>query len=148
MQNKRVYTCVADGNCEINKAQRNRCQFCRFQKCLQKGMVLAGGWQYLNKMILTSYQKYLLGTYKIFAAVREDRMPGGRNSGAVYNMYPCKVGAQVNIAMVQYCITQKGYVQIKLIHRHVNNNLTVVPVCSTSTRNTRRRPACPSRPGC
>ena len=36
-------------------------------------------------------------------------MPGGRNSGAVYNMYPCKVGAQVNIAMVQYCITHKGY---------------------------------------
>merc|ERR1719422_2547716 len=68
VQNKRVYTCVADGNCEINKAQRNRCQFCRFQKCLQKGMVLA--------------------------AVREDRMPGGRNSGAVYNMYPCKVGLQ------------------------------------------------------
>ena len=32
----------------------------------------------------------------IFSAVREDRMPGGRNSGAVYNMYPCKVGAQVN----------------------------------------------------
>merc|ERR1719336_3625291 len=64
VQNKRVYSCVADGNCEINKAQRNRCQFCRFQKCLQKGMVLA--------------------------AVREDRMPGGRNSGAVYNMYPCK----------------------------------------------------------
>merc|ERR1719422_943781 len=68
VQNKRVYTCVADGNCEINKAQRNRCQFCRFQKCLQKGMVLA--------------------------AVREDRMPGGRNSGAVYSMYPCKVGLQ------------------------------------------------------
>lgn len=64
VQNKRVYTCVADGNCEINKAQRNRCQYCRFQKCLQKGMVLA--------------------------AVREDRMPGGRNSGAVYNMYKVK----------------------------------------------------------
>ena len=25
-----------------------------------------------------------------FAAVREDRMPGGRNSGAVYNMYKVK----------------------------------------------------------
>merc|ERR1719361_809935 len=64
VQNKRVYSCVADGNCEINKAQRNRCQFCRFKKCLQQGMVLA--------------------------AVREDRMPGGRNSGAVYNMYKVK----------------------------------------------------------
>ena len=39
VQNKRVYTCVADGNCEINKAQRNRCQFCRFQKCLAAGMI-------------------------------------------------------------------------------------------------------------
>lgn len=61
MQNKRVYTCVAEGSCEITKAQRNRCQYCRFQKCLRQGMVLA--------------------------AVREDRMPGGRNSGAVYNLY-------------------------------------------------------------
>ncbi|KAB7502919.1 Hormone receptor 4 [Armadillidium nasatum] len=42
VQNKRVYTCVADGNCEITKAQRNRCQYCRFQKCLRQGMVLAG----------------------------------------------------------------------------------------------------------
>ncbi|XP_028967280.1 hormone receptor 4-like [Galendromus occidentalis] len=64
VQNKRVYTCVAEGNCEINKAQRNRCQYCRFQKCLLQGMVLA--------------------------AVREDRMPGGRNSGAVYNLYKVK----------------------------------------------------------
>nr|KAG5693174.1 hypothetical protein BaRGS_035372 [Batillaria attramentaria] len=64
VQNKRVYTCVADGECEINKVQRNRCQYCRFKKCLKMGMVLA--------------------------AVREDRMPGGRNSGAVYNLYKVK----------------------------------------------------------
>ncbi|GFY67468.1 hormone receptor 4, partial [Trichonephila inaurata madagascariensis] len=41
VQNKRVYTCVADGNCEVTKAQRNRCQYCRFQKCVRQGMVLA-----------------------------------------------------------------------------------------------------------
>ena len=64
VQNKRVYTCVADGECTITKQQRNRCQYCRFQKCLRQGMVLA--------------------------AVREDRMPGGRNSGAVYNLYKVK----------------------------------------------------------
>ncbi|ESO92878.1 hypothetical protein LOTGIDRAFT_120003 [Lottia gigantea] len=64
VQNKRIYSCVASGDCEINRAQRNRCQFCRFKKCLEKGMVLA--------------------------AVREDRMPGGRNSGAVYNLYKVK----------------------------------------------------------
>ncbi|XP_049821028.1 hormone receptor 4 isoform X3 [Aethina tumida] len=64
VQNRRVYTCVADGNCEITKAQRNRCQYCRFKKCIEQGMVLQ--------------------------AVREDRMPGGRNSGAVYNLYKVK----------------------------------------------------------
>lgn len=64
VQNKRVYTCVAEGKCVITKQQRNRCQYCRFQKCLRQGMVLA--------------------------AVREDRMPGGRNSGAVYNLYKVK----------------------------------------------------------
>lgn len=64
VQNKRVYTCVADGTCEITKAQRNRCQYCRFKKCIEQGMVLQ--------------------------AVREDRMPGGRNSGAVYNLYKVK----------------------------------------------------------
>ncbi|KAJ8300184.1 hypothetical protein KUTeg_021703 [Tegillarca granosa] len=64
VQNKRIYTCVSKGDCEINKMQRNRCQFCRFKKCLEMGMVLA--------------------------AVREDRMPGGRNSGAVYNLYKVK----------------------------------------------------------
>ncbi|RWS15164.1 C4 zinc finger domain containing protein-like protein [Dinothrombium tinctorium] len=64
VQNKRVYTCVAEGSCLITKQQRNRCQYCRFQKCLRQGMVLA--------------------------AVREDRMPGGRNSGAVYNLYKVK----------------------------------------------------------
>ncbi|VDN91119.1 unnamed protein product [Brugia pahangi] len=65
VQNKRVYTCVSGtGNCPMTKEQRNRCQFCRFQKCLQQGMVLE--------------------------AVREDRMPGGRNGSAIYNLYKLK----------------------------------------------------------
>lgn len=43
VQNKRVYTCVSGtGSCPMTKEQRNRCQFCRFQKCLQQGMVLEG----------------------------------------------------------------------------------------------------------
>jgi nuclear receptor subfamily 6 group A len=46
VQNRRVYTCVADGGCEITKAQRNRCQYCRFKKCIEQGMVLQG--KYLN----------------------------------------------------------------------------------------------------
>lgn len=42
VQNKKVYTCVADRSCQIDKTQRKRCPFCRFQKCLEVGMKLEG----------------------------------------------------------------------------------------------------------
>lgn len=42
VQNRRIYTCIAEGTCEITKAQRNRCQYCRFKKCIGQGMVLQG----------------------------------------------------------------------------------------------------------
>lgn len=48
VQNRRVYTCVADGTCEITKAQRNRCQYCRFKKCIEQGMVLQGQYSFLS----------------------------------------------------------------------------------------------------
>nr|XP_018912910.1 PREDICTED: LOW QUALITY PROTEIN: nuclear receptor subfamily 4 group A member 1 [Bemisia tabaci] len=33
------YVCLAEKCCPVDKRRRNRCQFCRFQKCLQVGMV-------------------------------------------------------------------------------------------------------------
>ena len=42
VQNKKVYTCVAERECQIDKTQRKRCPFCRFQKCLDVGMKLEG----------------------------------------------------------------------------------------------------------
>ncbi|EDV27625.1 uncharacterized protein TRIADDRAFT_49897 [Trichoplax adhaerens] len=33
-----TYTCRDNRNCDIDKKQRNRCQYCRYQKCLQVGM--------------------------------------------------------------------------------------------------------------
>ena len=32
------YSCRDDRNCTIDKRQRNRCQFCRYQKCVAAGM--------------------------------------------------------------------------------------------------------------
>nr|CAQ57670.1 nuclear receptor [Blattella germanica] len=59
VQNKKVYTCVAERSCHIDKTQRKRCPYCRFQKCLDVGMKLE--------------------------AVRADRMRGGRNKfGPMY----------------------------------------------------------------
>ncbi|CAD5115189.1 unnamed protein product [Dimorphilus gyrociliatus] len=59
VQNKKVYSCVDNQNCPIDKTQRKRCPYCRFQKCLNVGMKLE--------------------------AVRADRMRGGRNKfGPMY----------------------------------------------------------------
>ncbi len=32
------YTCRDEKSCTIDKRQRNRCQYCRYQKCLLAGM--------------------------------------------------------------------------------------------------------------
>lgn len=37
-----VYTCRDEKNCMIDKRQRNRCQYCRYQKCLVQGMKREG----------------------------------------------------------------------------------------------------------
>lgn len=42
VQKKLVYTCRNEGNCEVNIVTRNRCQYCRFQKCLSQGMLKLG----------------------------------------------------------------------------------------------------------
>lgn len=55
VQNRRVYTCVADGTCEITKAQRNRCQYCRFKKCIEQGMVLQGKLLLLQQKPMADY---------------------------------------------------------------------------------------------
>lgn len=47
VQNKKVYTCVAERQCHIDKTQRKRCPFCRFQKCLEVGMKLEGEYLFI-----------------------------------------------------------------------------------------------------
>ncbi|XP_036829251.1 retinoic acid receptor beta isoform X5 [Oncorhynchus mykiss] len=38
VQKNMVYTCHRDSNCIINKITRNRCQYCRLQRCFAAGM--------------------------------------------------------------------------------------------------------------
>lgn len=74
VQNKKVYTCVADRNCHIDKSQRKRCPYCRFQKCLDVGMKLEG-----------EYYSHYSPRLTPSPAVRADRMRGGRNKfGPMY----------------------------------------------------------------
>uniref|UniRef100_A0AAY4AQE2 Nuclear receptor subfamily 4 group A member 2 n=1 Tax=Denticeps clupeoides TaxID=299321 RepID=A0AAY4AQE2_9TELE len=39
VQKNAKYVCLASKNCPVDKRRRNRCQYCRFQKCLVVGMV-------------------------------------------------------------------------------------------------------------
>ncbi|KAF7695900.1 nuclear receptor subfamily 4 group A member 1 isoform X1 [Silurus meridionalis] len=39
VQKNSKYVCLANKQCPVDKRRRNRCQFCRFQKCLAVGMV-------------------------------------------------------------------------------------------------------------
>ncbi|XP_035239168.1 nuclear receptor subfamily 4 group A member 1 [Anguilla anguilla] len=39
VQKNAKYVCLANKDCLVDKRRRNRCQFCRFQKCLTVGMV-------------------------------------------------------------------------------------------------------------
>lgn len=38
IQKQIEYRCLRDGKCHVIRLNRNRCQFCRFKKCLAVGM--------------------------------------------------------------------------------------------------------------
>lgn len=45
VQNKKVYSCRnLTQDCPVDKRHRNRCQFCRLQKCIKAGMLKEGWW--------------------------------------------------------------------------------------------------------
>lgn len=64
VQNKKVYTCVAERSCHIDKTQRKRCPFCRFQKCLEVGMKLEGQCLYFFYYLLA--RRVFANTYSEF----------------------------------------------------------------------------------
>ena len=44
VQKNAKYVCLADKTCLVDKIRRNRCQYCRFEKCLHMGMVMYYSW--------------------------------------------------------------------------------------------------------
>ena len=38
VRNSRKYQCLGNQLCDIDRKTRNRCQYCRFQKCIEVGM--------------------------------------------------------------------------------------------------------------
>ncbi|KAG8512751.1 Steroidogenic factor 1, partial [Galemys pyrenaicus] len=101
VQNNKHYTCTESQSCKIDKTQRKRCPFCRFQKCLTVGMRLEGapapapgrqrvGWKAGRGhpgllQVSGGWLRNSLPGLASQQAVRADRMRGGRNKfGPMY----------------------------------------------------------------
>lgn len=50
-----TYTCRDNKDCVIDKRQRNRCQYCRYQKCLAMGMKREGTAHTVEDKVLLIY---------------------------------------------------------------------------------------------
>ena len=46
-----TYTCRDERNCVVDKRQRNRCQYCRYQKCTAMGMRREGEASYREEIL-------------------------------------------------------------------------------------------------
>lgn len=80
VQKNSKYVCLANKDCPVDKRRRNRCQFCRFQKCLAVGMVREGEFNTeTEKSVLESYHWNESNIYVItFPVVRTDSLKGRR----------------------------------------------------------------------
>ena len=65
VQNKKVYNCVAERCCVIDKTQRKRCPYCRFQKCLDVGMKLEGKQELLLRLLFVFLVALLLRSFSV-----------------------------------------------------------------------------------
>ena len=64
VQKNAKYVCLAAKSCPVDKRRRNRCQYCRFQKCLAVGMVKEGEVTSLRYIKITADYKYYFSLSK------------------------------------------------------------------------------------
>lgn len=60
VQKNAKYVCLASKNCPVDKRRRNRCQYCRFQKCLSVGMVKEGETDTVDTHFTTTHSNTVL----------------------------------------------------------------------------------------
>lgn len=74
VQKNAKYVCLATKSCPVDKRRRNRCQYCRFQKCLAVGMVKEGTSFYFGKC----QSSCVFSKWALCAVVRTDSLKGRR----------------------------------------------------------------------
>lgn len=90
IQKNMVYTCHREKNCIINKVTRNRCQYCRLQKCFGVGMSKecefhSMYWYGLNLNIVMGLKEKVLGP--LFSVITEALPPRQYKSRGVSDYF-------------------------------------------------------------
>lgn len=76
VQKNSKYVCLANKNCPVDKRRRNRCQYCRYQKCLAVGMVKEGMHTFILRLTRASNSNILF--FSNLVVVRTDHLKGRR----------------------------------------------------------------------
>ncbi|KAK6471250.1 nuclear receptor subfamily 4 group A member 1 isoform X1 [Huso huso] len=85
VQKNAKYVCLANKDCPVDKRRRNRCQFCRFQKCLNVGMV--------KEVVRTDSLKGRRGR---LPSKPKSVLDGGSSSAPPVSMIPSLVRAHID----------------------------------------------------
>ncbi|VDL91026.1 unnamed protein product [Schistocephalus solidus] len=64
IQKNAHYVCLQSKNCVVDKRRRNRCQYCRFQKCLKVGMVKEGKTAAVYVKVKVALHGFPMGHFK------------------------------------------------------------------------------------
>ena len=61
IQKQIEYRCLRDGKCLVIRLNRNRCQYCRFKKCLAVGMSRDCKYEYTTISSITNFLRHQAG---------------------------------------------------------------------------------------
>ena len=77
------YQCPRQKNCVVDRVNRNRCQFCRLQKCMALGMSRDGELQLLHRNV-SVHQDKESGSEICLAGIRLSLLAEGQNYLDIY----------------------------------------------------------------
>ncbi|XP_029012790.1 nuclear receptor subfamily 4 group A member 1 [Betta splendens] len=94
VQKNSKYVCLANKDCPVDKRRRNRCQFCRFQKCLAVGMV--------REVVRTDGLKGRRGRLPSKPKVVPDVRPAGPPASMIASLVRAHIGSNPSVGELDY----------------------------------------------
>ena len=115
-----TYTCRDNRDCIIDKRQRNRCQYCRYQKCLNVGMKREGLKAFCEN-------KFIDVLSSLLSAVQEERQKSGLGEGESPSSPTASNGSGSNQMNTGFGSSSSGCDDDMLIEKLITAELSVDP---------------------